>query len=298
MAGLLLGAALAAVVSPPAAARAQSDLDELMREVLGRRDDNWKKLHQYVLDERETIELVGPARTTLWGEERDYTWYIRDGFFVRSPVRSNGAAIAEEERRQYEAEFLRRARRRDRPAGETPGDLDGLIRQTRQPQFVSSAYFLRFTFEGGRYAFVGREELDGRETLRIEYYPATLFERSRGGRRAGRRDDPAEAEMRRLMSVNSLVTLWIEPEARQIVKYTFRNVAFDFLPAQWLLRVEDVSASMTMGQPFPDIWLPSAIDVGVAMTLALGAVDLRYTIAYENYRRADVTATILVPEGP
>ena len=30
---------------------AQSDLDALMRDVLTKRDENWKKLQQYVLDE-------------------------------------------------------------------------------------------------------------------------------------------------------------------------------------------------------------------------------------------------------
>ena len=54
-------------------------------------------------------------------------------------------------------------------------DLDGLIRQTREPQFISSAYFLRFKFEEGKYALVGRETLDGRDVLRIEYYPARMF---------------------------------------------------------------------------------------------------------------------------
>ena len=34
---------------------AQSDLDALMREVIGRRDDNWTKLPQYVLDEHEHL---------------------------------------------------------------------------------------------------------------------------------------------------------------------------------------------------------------------------------------------------
>src|SRR5881296_3596551 len=65
--------------------RAQTDLDAFMKQVLARRDDNWKKLQQYVLDERETVQVQGPGRVPLWGERRDYTWYIRDGFFVRSP---------------------------------------------------------------------------------------------------------------------------------------------------------------------------------------------------------------------
>ena len=62
---------------------------------LARRDENWKKLQQYILDEREQVEVRGPAHISLWGERRDYTWYIRDGFFVRSPVKVNGVAIGE-----------------------------------------------------------------------------------------------------------------------------------------------------------------------------------------------------------
>src|SRR5581483_11501253 len=54
----------AAAVSTPAAA-VQTDLDAFMREVVARRDDNWKKLQQYVLDERELIELRGPSREPL-----------------------------------------------------------------------------------------------------------------------------------------------------------------------------------------------------------------------------------------
>src|SRR4029434_11000166 len=61
--------------------RAQTDLDAFMRQVLVRRDDNWKKLQQYVLDEHETIDVRGPSRLPLWGERREYTCYIRDGFF-------------------------------------------------------------------------------------------------------------------------------------------------------------------------------------------------------------------------
>src|SRR6478752_10012968 len=73
---------------------AQSDLDAFMRQVLERRDDNWKKLQQYILDERETVDVRGPAGTTLWGERHDYTWFIRDGYFVRSPVKFNGVTIS------------------------------------------------------------------------------------------------------------------------------------------------------------------------------------------------------------
>src|SRR5207302_11085645 len=128
----------------------------------------------------------------------------------------------------------RRAGRRQQPGNEPPPvarggdegprDLDGLLKQTRQPQFVSSAYFLRFKFEEGKYALVGRETLDGRDVLRIEYYPTRLFggtDRRRGGREASEKDRAYDAEFQRLMNKVALVTLWVEPNAHQIIKYTF-----------------------------------------------------------------------------
>src|SRR4051794_12655285 len=111
---LILSACVAALACLPAALVADTDLDAFMRQVLARRDDNWKKLQQYVLDEREQIELRGKDLQPIWGERHEYTWYIRDGFFVRSPVRFNGVEIGEPERRKYEAEFLRRAEERER----------------------------------------------------------------------------------------------------------------------------------------------------------------------------------------
>ena len=55
-----------------------------------------------MLDERERAEVAGPAQTRLYGLDREYTWYIRDGAFVRSPVRFDGVALSEGERRVYE----------------------------------------------------------------------------------------------------------------------------------------------------------------------------------------------------
>jgi len=307
-------AVAAVLLLAPAGPAAQTDLDAFMRQVVARRDDNWKKLQQYVLDERETIELRGATRLPIWGEKRDYTWYIRDGFFVRSPVKFNGVAIPEAERRKAEAEYLARQQRRDQraraqtgasagaSADAAPGDagdVDGVIRQLREPQFVSSAYFLRFKFEEGKYALVGRETLDGRDVLRVEYYPTRMFggtDRRRGGREASEKDRAYDAEFQRLMNKVALVTLWVEPNAHQIIKYTFDNVGFDFLPAQWLVHVNDVKATMTMAQPFPDVWLPNALDVGVSMTVAIGQLDLRYGLEYRDYRRPDVTTKVGVKE--
>jgi hypothetical protein len=318
----LVSTFLAAALSV-GAVPAENDLDAFMKQVVSRRDDNWKKLQQYVFDEREQLELRGANRAPLWGERREYTWFIRDGFFVRSPTKFNGVTIDEAERRKFEADFLRQAQERDRRAargGSTnvgaPGaatdaapadaaeskadaelaqDVGGVIRQNRQPQFISSAYFLRFKFEEGKYALVGRETVDGREVLRIEYYPARMFtgsDRRRTGKAQSADDKARDAEFQRLMNKVALVTLWVEPKAHQIVKYTFDNVGFDFLPAQWLVHVSDVKATMTVGQPFPEVWLPTSLEVNLGMTLAVGQFDVRYGLDYHDYRVPSVTSKV------
>jgi hypothetical protein len=170
-----------------------------------------------------------------------------------------------------------------------------VLRQTREPEFIRSAYFLRFKFEEGKYALVGRETLDGREVLRIEHYPARMFggtdrRRSRDG--ASAEDKARDEQFQRLMNKVSLVTLWVEPDAHQIVKYTFDNVGFDFLPAQWLVRIDDFKATMTMAQPFSGVWLPADLDMLLTGTFAAGQVDLRYRINYHDYRQPDVTTKV------
>lgn len=296
-----------AICSPSAAA--QTDLDAFMKGVIARRDDNWKKLQQYVLDERQAVDLVGPGRVRIWGERRDYTWFIQDGYFVRSPVAVNGVAIGEPERRRAEAQYLRRVRRRDAasPDGRDdagnrpPPDANALIQQVRQPEFISSSYFLNFEFDQGRYAFVGRETLDGLEVLRIEYYPTKLFSdnpaeaRTAERRRRNDRDDAIGDQIERLMDKTSLVTLWVEPANAQIVRYTFDNVGLDFLPGAWLVEVDEVRASMRMSQAFPDVWLPEAIDMHAALQLAIGTFDVDYRVEYSNYRQAETSGRLIQP---
>jgi len=291
-----------------------------MAQVLTTRDENWRKLQQYVLDERERAEVVGPAETRLYGLDREYTWYIRDGAFVRSPVRFDGVALSEAERHEYELRWIERERRRearesakdaakgdakdapkdateDPPAAQATNadssstDVDALLKLTREPQFVSAAYFLRFKFEPGRYALVGREPFGGRTVLRIEYYPERLFsedESKHEEQKKKDREDRQEQRVERQMNKVALITLWVEPQTHQIVKYTFDNVGFDFLPGRSIVRLEDVRASMEMGEPFPGVWLPRHVDGHAAFTLANGTYGVTYDLAYLNYRQADV----------
>jgi hypothetical protein len=309
-----LFASLAAQSAPP------SDLDALMERALAQRNENWKKLQQYVLDDREEVDVRTPTGAPLFGERRDYTWYIRDGYFVRSPVKANGVTIGERERREYEERWIKREKEREkRRAGndgtegqqptaggqDTPGEIGALLRQTIEPRFISAAYFLDFTFEPGNYFLAGRDTLEGRDVLRIEYYPTKLFSHnhddktkagtpdddSRRRRRRKDRDDEGN-EIERKMDKVALVTLWVDPRSTQIVKYTFDNVGLDFLPGRWLVRIDEMRASMEMGQPFPDVWLPRRIEMRVALTFANGTYPLRYDLTFHDYRLANVTSKI------
>ncbi|MEO7189621.1 MAG: hypothetical protein ABI051_01045 [Vicinamibacterales bacterium] len=312
--GLVLAAAMICLgfVTPAAAPRAQSDLDALMSQVLQRRDENWKKLQQYVLDEREQVTLDGPGGGRLWGERREYTWYIRDGFFVRSPLRVNGAGVPEAERLEYEQDFLKRAKQRDKTPGrgqstpsaaattpvEAPAAMEAVLAQTRRPQFIDSAYFLRFKFEPGHYGLVGHETFEKRDVLRVEYYPERLFtheqdaqSRRRAERRTDRKED-VEAATERALNKVALVTLWVDPSVRQIVKYTFDNVDFDFLPGAWLVRADDAQATMRMSEPFPGVWLPADVQIRFRMLTAAGPFDIAYQLAYRDYREATSTGRL------
>jgi hypothetical protein len=278
----LLLVALGVVVAT-AAPSAQSDLDEFMGRVLARRDANWKKLQQYVLEERETFRVDGLTGSRLYGFDREYLWYIRDGVFIRSPVKADGVTIDEDERRQEENRWLRRERSRE--ARRSARGLDGL-----EPRFVSSAYFLEFKFDPGQYALAGREQLDGREVLRIEYYPTKLF--TDGRTRPNRRLREREPDVQDKMNKVALVTLWVDPAEHQILQYEFRNIDMDFLPGRAFARVDGLEASMRMGEPFPGVWLPRSVQMQFQGTLATGSVSGAYDVEYFNYKLADVTVTV------
>jgi len=282
---------------------AQSDLDALMSQVMSRRDDNWKKLEQYVLEEREKFQMTAPDGVPVYGFEREYSWFVREGFFVRSPVKADGVTISESERRKEEEQWLARVRRRqarrDTRDGTTtgitdpnapPGTVEDVLKQTIEPEFIQAAYFMRFKFDSGHYALVGPEHVGTRRVLKIEYYPTKLFGegRTRPNRRLRDKDDQIDEKMNK----SSLVTLWIDPDAKQILRYDFHNIDMDFLPGASLARLTAADATMKMAEPFPGVWLPDTIDLTAKVTLALGTVDARYTINYSDYRLANVTITV------
>ena len=321
--------ATAAIASPSA----QSDLDELMSRVLAKRDDNWKKLQQYTLNERESVQITALAVFRLYGFERDYLWFPRAGFFIRSPLKADGVDIGEEQRQREEERFLRRSQNQERrinerakrraenpdpcapprpPADGPPapeaadvlgnGSVEDIISQSFEPSFIRSANFLRFRFDQGQYALVGREKMLNRDVLKIEYYPTLLFDDGPDERRRRNCQDQRSAKQKELdrkgeeieekMNKVSLVTLWVDPAEQQILRYEFRNIDMDFLPARQLVQLDGLTATMQMSEPFPNVWLPASIGMRFKMTLAVGPVEGRYDVKYTDYRLPTVGAKV------
>lgn len=326
---LYLVLVLAAPAPQPQSPPPPTDLDAFMKKVLARREVNRKTLEQYVLDETESFFILGPGRLPLWRTKREYTWYVRDGMHVRSPVKYEGVGVGAADRDKYEQSWIRREKARqerrakkqkenetkepEREKGEVsigPGgvhvDAGGTPVPT-EPRFVSEAYFMDFKFEPGNYYFAGRETLEGQDVLKIEYYPTKLFDdddkktprevrRDERTAEQKRRNEKIEEDIDRRMNKTALITLWVDPKEHQIVKYTFDNVWLDFLPGAWLVRIDELRASMTMGQPFPGVWLPRRIDIGAGLTLALGSFDAGYERKFDQYREAATSYKIRVPK--
>jgi hypothetical protein len=329
---LVFGPALAARAQGPPS-KPPSELDAFMEKVLKRRDVNRQTLQQYILDDVETVEVLGPGQFPLYRGKREYSWYVRDGMHVRSPVRVNGVGVGEKERREYEDQWIRRERDRlakpkkdEKDQKDQAAPAEPAVPETTPvtgetpiptPRFVSEAYFMDFKFEPGNYYLAGREQIEGKDVLRIEYYPQHMFDdhdhkkeekahdrpedkgeqKPKRERKQNDKEITLDQAIERKMNKTALVTLWVDPGEHQIVRYTFDNVWMDFLPGAWLVRVDNIRASMTMGQPFPGVWLPRHMTVHGGISLANGPFEATYARAFANYKLAEVKSKLKIPKG-
>ena len=269
------------------------DIDRFMERVLARRDAApWRRLGDFVLRESYSFELDAPpdSRLSSFRRVREYEWYVREGTAVRSPVRVDGLGIDDATRRGHERSWLREEERR-RAELLTGDDTRGT--ETRElvdqgdpePRFVTDFfYFLEWTLEPGEYYFVGRETVAGREVVRIEFYPTGPF-REAAGERIGRG-----------ITKTSMVTLWVDTEIHQIVKYAFENTGLDFLRFRWLLRADGLRAVMELA-PVRGVWMPARMTLSGRATTALGEYAVTLTQEFFDYRQAETGARLADPES-
>jgi len=66
-----------------------------MRQVVAKRDANWKKLRSTSSTSASSWDVRGTQRVAIWGERRSTRGSCATVFFIRSPVKVNGVAIGE-----------------------------------------------------------------------------------------------------------------------------------------------------------------------------------------------------------
>lgn len=251
------------------------DIDTLMKRALERRHENWDQLHDYFCRERAILTMEGSLDgVPIQGFEREYLWFVKDGYIVRSPVTADGVPVSAEEREREEAQWIERVKKREKERGPD--------RET----------FFGFKFEPGNYFYAGRRELDGRDLMVVEYYPDKgPWNEPVGDKDESEEEKNVKAKLRKVL----LVTMFIDPEEHQIVRMTMDNAGFDFLPASWLLQVDTIEASLTMHQPLGEVWLPGEMNGYGRISTARGDIELRYRSTFYDYAKAKTGATYRFP---
>ena len=256
---LLLLTALAPAARPPSClpgAAGSTDLDVLMCEVLDRRDANRAALAAYEFEETEDLEVRGQEEVApVQSYSREFAWRQRDGRLWRDLVSVNGVVVGAGGR-SWEPQAA---------ASERGFSVD---------DFYDWDSLFNFPFEAGRYFLAGHEAYEGRQVLRIEYYPTYLFSRPEDERVIG-------GELDRSI----VVTMLVLPEERQIVKWTLETVGLHFLPFRWLLRAGSVEVSMTTDRAADGTWLPREILLGARASTAGQQLTLRMTRRFRGFRR-------------
>jgi hypothetical protein len=262
---------------------AQDDVDDFMEQVLAKREINWEATYDYVFNEVEKLRIRGTEIAALQSFDQEYTWYVREGYLVRSPWSINGVEVDKETREQAELEWI------------------ADIKEDENNARIQRDSFFDFEFEPGNYLFAGREIFAGREVVRIEYYPTDAVfgdddDRERRQRRDRDRiedDEFDEEEFEHMFAKTSLVTLLVVAEEHQIVKWTFENVGFEFLPYRWLFRMDELRASMVMNQPIEGVWLPHQIQVSASASTASFDLEVAYSREFSDYKEPAVGAGVV-----
>ena len=73
----------------------------------------------------------------------------------------------------------------------------------------------------------------------------------------------------------------------------------DFLARAMAGAGGQASASMTMGQPFPDVWLPRGLEINIRMLMAFGTIEMHYSLSIQRIIvRPRSRSKIGIPDRP
>jgi hypothetical protein len=256
----LLSNSVAGGQKAPTAGSPANDLDAFMAKVLQKRAIDKNRLQDYICSEREEFEIKGENIAALESFRREYVWFVRDGYLVRSPVRINGVKVSAEEQKAGEDEWIKSQK------------------QAKRGYNLDRESFFGFRFEPGRYLYAGEQQFEGRKVLAIDYCPKINKDHK----------PEIKSNIANALEKSILVTMLIIPEEHQIVQMTFDNVSLDFLPVRWLMRLNDIKAYLIMDKPLGDVWLPREVSVNGSLSTANMDLAMKYSQKFFSYRKTDV----------
>lgn len=255
----------------------ENNLAAFMQEVLERRAEDWKLRQNYMFAEKEDFEIeLGASREPVFSLHREFNWYVRDGYLVRSPHRMEGVLVtSEEEKRGYEDRYIERLKERQRE------DEEG----------VNAKDFFGFEFDKGTFLLRGRGTWNGREVMLVDYFNDVEIDEALMQTEENKRID-------KLVDNSMSATLFILPEEKRLVKMTVNNAGFDFLPGRWLVQVNTLTASMEMKELGKGVWVPYLIEASSDSMTAEGPLYISYRKEFTDFKKAQVSVEFYVePES-
>lgn len=244
----------------------ESEIDAFMRKAIETRSKDWDKRYDYVFREVEELKISGDIGDAPFaGFVKEWSWYVKDGYLVRSPISVDGMPVSDEERERSERRWIK-----------------SLQKQSEKGKQADENQFFGFKFKPGNYFFAGREQIDGHDVVVIDYYPNKRLT-ERDIRRAEKNDD-FDVQVEKALAV----TLYADVNEPRIVRMVMHNTGMDFLPGQALVKVLDVQAIMQMFENEGGDWLPKEIYVGGVAATASGEINVSYVRRFDDYRKAKV----------
>jgi len=266
----------------PSANPGMSDLDEFMAKVMRKRSAYAENLRDYIFSESESLEIkVGTKIAPQWSYRREYLWFVRDGYLVRSPVLVDGVRVSDKEKTAAEEEWINRQKGLNENNNKKGFDNKTLFGIENENSLDFQAFF-GFEFEPGRYLYGGEQQFEGRKAVLVEYSPRT------SDWKKGIKKDGASG----LFEKSFLVTMLINPEEHQILQITFDNVGLEFLPARWLVKMNDIKASMVIDKQKEDVWLPREITACGSVSTAATDLSINYSREFYEYAKSIVDTKI------
>jgi hypothetical protein len=232
------------------------DGDALVRGVLGRQRGREQQLSRYTYDVSEVKEDLDAAGNVKRRRTRELEVVVVKGRPLRRVVARDGQPLAQEEREREDRRVRELAQSGE--AGRVASELPGVR---------ISELLERYHFTAS-----GREELDGRCAIALEFEP-----------RPGNFALGHDAVLKRLAG-----RLWVDEQDEAVARIAVDNTSGIHVALGLAVSVETLALRAAFTRLADGVWLPRSVEtLVVGRKLLVSAFRLRRTLRYGHYRRFD-----------